>query len=170
MDAQKVVKTGNIFSADNLSGTRAKHYTDVALTNEPTVGIPSFWLIRYALKLNDTFQLFDKNIGIRQLYPISEMGLNAEERAEAITPKWIEFTAADGQTVSQKDFRDELNVKNYPNGLVFNIKVASTENQDGEKEWQKIGQITLTESVVSESCDSRLHFHHPVFREDIKHQ
>ena len=36
-----------------------------------------------------------------------------------------------------------------------------------KKDWKKIGTITLDESVTSASCDQRLHFHHPKWRDDL---
>ena len=40
---------------------------------------------------------------------------------------------------------------------------------DKNKEWQKIGTISLFKSVVSASCDQRLHFHHPKWRDDLNY-
>jgi hypothetical protein len=63
--------------------------------------------------------------------------------------------------VDEDDFRDELNLANYPQGLRFSISVASKGSRFGGKEWQKIGYIEVQETVASESCDHRLHFAHP---------
>jgi len=67
--------------------------------------------------------------------------------------------------VDAKDFRDELRIK-AKKGLVFDIFVASKEVK-GQKSWQKIGTIALDDAVVSGSCDQRLHFHHPRWRDDL---
>jgi len=63
------------------------------------------------------------------------------------------------------DFRDEFTL-NAGENLIFDISVASKESA-GVKEWQEIGTITLDASVASDSCDHRLHFHHPKFRDDL---
>jgi len=155
--------SANFFLIDDLGGTNAKYFTDVSLTNEPSVSM-SFEVLKnivYALKVSHTFSLVDKNPGIRQLYEISHLG----EGENIITPKWMKVEAKDSTKVDEKDFRDELRIKEGEY-LVFNIFVAS-KMIDEKKEWQKIGTITLDDSVVSKSCDHRLHFHHPKWRDDL---
>ena len=68
--------TANFFLIDNLGGTDAAHYTDVTLTNEPSVSVNSEVLknVLYALELANVFAKVDENPGIRQLYEISELG------------------------------------------------------------------------------------------------
>ncbi len=159
--------TANFFLIDDLGGTRAEHYTDVALTNEPPVSKNSEILknLFYVIKLARTFSKVDKNPGIRQLYEISQLG---EPNNDAvITPQWMKVEAKSGQTIDAKDFRDELRISNNKK-LVFIISVAS-ENNHAKKDWKSIGTITLDTSVVSESCDHQLHFHHAKWRADLKH-
>ncbi len=158
--------TANFFLIDDLGGTKAVHYTDVTLTNEPSVSVNSEVLknILYALELANTFAKVDKNPGIRQLYEISELG--EKNRANIITPKWMKVETKTGQTVNAEDFRNELRIALHKK-LVFLVSVASTENNQGKKEWQTIGTITFDTSVVSKSCDHRLHFHHPKWRSDL---
>jgi len=155
--------TANFFVIDDLGGTDAKHYTDVKMTNEPTVSKTSevFKNLLYALKVAKAFSSADKNSGIRQLYEISELG--EPNKSNIITPKWIQISAQKGQTVDAKDFREEflLNTKE----IVFNIEVASKE-QNSIKNWKKIGTITFDKAIVSDTCDHRLHFHHPIWRDE----
>ena len=100
---------------------------------------------------------------ILELYPLREMGL--APGATANTPVWMKITgAADMPRIKAADFRDELNIANYPNGLRFDISVANKGTRFGGKEWQTIGFIEFTDSVVSDSCDHRLHFAHPKSR------
>ncbi|PIP96045.1 MAG: hypothetical protein COW00_07120 [Bdellovibrio sp. CG12_big_fil_rev_8_21_14_0_65_39_13] len=168
VDQESLVPTANFFLVDDLGGTKAKHYTDVAMTNEPAVS-KTFEVIKnlaYALKLASTFGKADENPGMRQMYEISEM----DAEGKVITPKWMKIQARAGQTINKSDFRDELNVKNYNNHLVFDISVANSELSNGQKDWERIGSVTFEESVVSNSCDHRLHFHHPKWRKDLKHK
>ncbi len=160
--------TANFFLIDDLGGTDAEHYTDVALTNEPAASINSEVLKNafYALKLANAFAASDENPGIRQLYEISELG--EKNRSNIITPKWMKVEAKTEQTVDAEDFRDELRIAPHKK-LIFNISVANTEDSQGEKEWQTIGTITFNTSVVSTSCDHRLHFHHPKWRSDLNY-
>lgn len=161
-----VESTANFFLIDDLGGTRAKHYTDVTLTNSPTVTITSEVLtsLLYATKLARTFSQSDKNPKIRQVYEISQLG--NKDNGSVITPQWMKVKALPGQAVNKSDFRNELSINS--NNLVFRIFVAS-EIVSGKKNWLDIGLITLDSSVISESCDHRLHFHHPKWRSDLTH-
>jgi len=164
---ENLENTANFFLIDDLGGTRAEHYTDVTLTNEPDISINSevFKSLLYVAKLARTFSKVDKNPKIRQVYEISELGeLNKDT---IITPQWMKVEAQQGQTVDSKDFRDELRISNNKK-LIFNISVAS-ESINDKKVWKNIGTITLDTSVVSKSCDHRLHFHHPKWRSDLTH-
>jgi len=159
--------TANFFAIDDLGGTDALHYTDVAMTNEPSVTTTSEVLknILYALKIAKAFASADSHSGIRQLYEISELG--EKDKSNIITPKWLKISARSGQSVDAKDFREEF-VLDKGKKIVFDIAVASKEI-DEKKEWQTIGSITFDASVVSNTCDHRLHFHHPVWRDDLRY-
>ena len=158
--------SANFFLIDDLGGTDAAHYTDVALTNEPPASITSQVLKNalYILELTHAFTKADQHPGIRQLYEISELG--EKNRSHILTPRWMKVEAKKGQTVDAKDFRDELRIApKHP--LIFTISVANKKDEAGKKAWQEIGTITLDTSVVSTSCDHRLHFHHPRWRGDL---
>src|SRR5262249_52350415 len=47
-DPNELVRTANFVTIDNLGGTFAQRFTDVALTNEPPLG-PNLGLLRYLL-------------------------------------------------------------------------------------------------------------------------
>jgi len=160
--------TANFFTIDDLGGTNALHYTDIAMTNEPSVTTTSELLknILYALKIAKAFSDADSHSGIRQLYEISELG--EKDKSNIITPKWIKISAKSGQSVDTKDFRDEF-VLGKGKKIIFDIAVASYE-REGKKAWQTIGSITFDASVVSDTCDHRLHFHHPVWRDDLRYK
>ena len=159
--------TANFFVVDDLGGTDALHYSDVEMTNEPSVTTTSEVLknILYALKIAKAFASADDHSGIRQLYEISELG--EKNKSNVITPKWIKISARQGQSVDAQDFRDEFVLTNGKK-IIFDIAVASKE-RDNKKEWQTIGSITFDASVISNTCDHRLHFHHPVWRDDLKY-
>jgi len=160
--------TANFFAIDDLGGTDALHYTDVSMTNEPSVTTTSEVVknIFYALKIAKAFASSDSHSGIRQLYEISELG--EKSKSQIITPKWIKISAQKGQTVETKDFRDEFKFLKGQK-IVFDIAVTSKE-VNKQKEWQAIGTITFDASVVSNTCDHRLHFHHPVWRDDLRYE
>ncbi len=160
--------TANFFVIDDLGGTDALHYTDVAMTNEPSVTTTSEVVknILYALKIAKAFASADSHSGIRQLYEISELG--EKNKNNIITPRWIKIRAKEGQTVDVKDFREEFTLRKGQN-IVFDVAVSSKEVDD-QKIWQTIGMITFDTSVVSNTCDHRLHFHHPMWRDNLKYE
>jgi len=167
-DSRKL-KTANFFLVDDLGGTLAEHYTDVGMSNEPAVSKTSavFKNLMYVLKLARAFGAADSNPNVRQVYEISELG--EKNIGQVLTPRWMKMGAVKGQTLNMEDFRDELTLKNRGSDLIFNISVADSENSEGVRNWKKIGQVTFTESTVSDSCDHRLHFHHPRWKEDLNH-
>jgi len=167
LNSQQVNKTPsvNFFLIADLGGTDAEFYRDVSLTNEPSVSI-TYEVVKnlaYAMKVSSSFSEADKNPTIRQLYEISYMGEDSKENIQ--TPKWMKIEVSSANMSNAKDFREELKIEK-DGELVFDISVSS-EIIGEKKVWQKIGKIVLDSSVVSESCDRRLHFHHPKFRDDL---
>jgi hypothetical protein len=151
---------------DDLGGRKADHFLDVSLTNEPTTTLNpgSAALAPILAAVGFAFSKADINPNIRQAYEVSELG---EARpASATTPRWVKVSASAEQTkLDAIDFRDEFNMAAQPTGSVsFDIAVASSVLRSGDKDWQTIGRIVYTDSVVSDTCDRRLHFAHPKFR------
>jgi hypothetical protein len=165
-ESQKV-KTANFFLVDDLGGTKAKHYTGVEMTNEPTVSktLAVIKKLAYSLKLAITFGKADSNPGIRQLYQISELG----NTGKAVTPKWMMVKARKGQNINEVDFRDELNIDSRGKSLLFDIYATSTVKND-KKQWKKLGHIEFTDSSRSVACDHNLHFNHPKWRTNLNHK
>ena len=159
--------SANFFLIDDLGGTKARYYTDTVMSNEPTVSVTREVLknLAYAIKVAGAFSKADKHSGIRQLYEVSYLG--EEHTEDIVTPKWMKVQAQKTEPVDAKDFRRELQIK-AKKSLIFDVFVASKEVK-GTKSWQRIGTITLDDAVVSSSCDQRLHFHHPVWKDDLKH-
>jgi hypothetical protein len=161
------LKTANFFTIEDLGGTRKRHFMDSVNTNDIILISPSVTAFLNSLEGLVVVRDFPLAEGsnlqtalIRELYPISELGL--QEGETAVTPIWLKIDAAEGMPrIDELDFRDELNKDYYPNGLRFSISVASKGSRFGLKAWQKIGFIDVEETVVSESCDHRLHFSHP---------
>ena len=153
--------SANFFVIDDLGGTAAQHFTDVALTNAPPLTTNSELLkhILYGLKVTSAFKEADKNPTERQLYEIAELG----EKGKIKTPRWMRITTQKGQTVNAHDFRDELKIEGS-NKLIFDIAIADREVND-KKRWKSIGTITFDGSIASGGCDHRLHFHHPRWKD-----
>ncbi|RZJ25300.1 MAG: hypothetical protein EOO48_13770 [Flavobacterium sp.] len=154
------VQTANIFTVDVLSGAQNKHFMDTALTNEAPVGL-NLGLIELLLKVSSAFKSADSQPTFRQVYEVAEAGLERNEIAK--TPHWLRFKPTPNQRiVDEKDFRNELDLKNYPDGIKIDIAVSEeTKDRLSDKGWTKIGEMHLIESAVSYGCDRQLHFHHP---------
>ncbi len=73
---------------------------------------------------------------------------------------------SDTPLVDEDDFRDELSLQHYPNQTLSWVLSAANFNDAGidKAHWQQIGEIILTESVVSLTCDTKLHFNHPAIK------
>lgn len=150
-------QTANFFTVDDLGGTKSKSFLDLGKTNEPkTTFHPSAIFIFPTLtEIARTISAGDKDPTIRQVYPISELGL--DDASTAKTPKWFMLRADNAQRNGAKDFRNELRLANFPDGLKFGIFVSDS----GQTKWTRLGQITLTDEALSDSCDHALHFSHP---------
>jgi hypothetical protein len=150
LDPTRRVKPGNFVTVGNLTGTHARHVTDIPMTNAPKVGIGLA-----ANVINRViFRLMDTRPGIRLLHPISTLGV--PPGAPVRMPDLMLLTVAEGTLkVDADDFRDELRLKNYPGGkLVYTIRVKNFADPD----WTRLGTITLTEDAVTEGGDKRIHF------------
>ena len=166
-DETQTVSTANFFLADDLGGTKAQHYTDVEMTNEPKVSKTMAVLanLKYAIKLATTFKKVDENPGMRQVYEIAEANRAPDEKLS--TPKWMMVKSASKKfKFDESDFRNELNISVNRADFYFDVYVA-TKIINGKKNWSKIGQIKFEESIASSTCDHKLHFHHPKWRSDL---
>jgi hypothetical protein len=164
--------TANFFTIDDLAGTKASSFGDVALSNEPALTAANafdqgtaFGLVAASTVV--AFKAADSNPGIRQLYQISELGMKFP--ATAITPKWMHIKRISKLKSARPDFRHELRVdqtpekSNFEGNLEFQISVSGTSQEN----MLPIGKIIIDRSVTSDTCDHRLHFNHPKFRDDL---
>lgn len=184
--------TYNAFVMNTMAGVVSKHVLDLSMDNEPARGgLPPFTKLAVAYRILKDFKAADKSlsstgpqVGFRpvthlaeykstQPVAISDQGLQksvVEPAQVVVSPRWLRLTPeANGPRVDQDDFRDELNLENYPNQtLSWSIDVATATNHDGETknkkskaQWETIGKLTFNESVTSAVCDQQLHFAHP---------
>lgn len=156
---EQAVETLNFFAIDVLAGTKAVHYLDVAMTNEPKTGFSL--ALGTAIAASQALSTADSNPGFRPLYPIAEYGVTPPQKA--VTPHWIMIKAAPNMPrIAADDFRDELALQHYPNGLMLDIYVSDkTNDTTALQDWTRLGVMTFDESLVSYGCDRRLHFPHP---------
>jgi len=156
--------TANFFLIDDLGGRDLASFSEAVLINEPPLSI-TYEVVQhllYAAKVASTFDRVDTHAGVRQLYEVSQLNTKS---SKVITPKWMKLEVAQMPYKQMVEFRDELEI--YENQkLVLDIAVAN-KIVENKKNWQKIGTITLDDSVLSLACDRRLHFHHPRWRDDL---
>jgi hypothetical protein len=150
LDPDQRVWPGNFVTVSNLSGSRAKHITDIDMSNAPTVG----WSPIANVINRVIFRMMDTRPGYRQLFPISTLGLKPGD--EIVTPDLLMLKVDEAMPkVDAKDFRDELRLSNYPDHtLVYTINVKNFD----EENWTRLGVLEFTEDVISEGSDKRLHF------------
>ena len=173
-DPDKRVRTANFFAMENFLGTRDAYFTDAILDNNPAVsGLPnSFAALHLSLRIKKDFTTADRelspggaNVNFRPLYPLAEAGKDAD--TVAVAPHWMQLRVpGDIPRIDAADFRDELRLEHYPQGqLTWEIHVADA-NPRGKTfaQWRRLGRITFSDYVISMSCDTRLHFAHPVIR------
>lgn len=189
-DLDLKVTTANFFTVNNLNGTLAPSFFTDSFTNQPPFSFgdlmwsPTRVVESILLKaLVDAAPDKASAAGIRDLSQVSGA---ATSRDYSRTPMWMKLSLSENQKPlkNQKDFRAEIDLNRssvrqaYPEGLVIDIQVAGVDidpnaKQPAEKvhlglyrrqvQWQKIGTVTLRESVSSYGCDYLLHFQHPDF-------
>ena len=162
LDPDELVKTANFICIDNLGGTFADRFADVALTNEPPLGV-NVGLIPFAFVVLNVIYCFQRSDAAPQYRPIAslaERGLAPGETPKA--PKWLQVAVEEGTgKVDAVDFREELRLANYKDGrLRFSIAVATEKSPAGERLFRRIGTIEVTEDVCSQSVDQCLRFQH----------
>jgi len=159
----------NAFVLHSMGGIKTKHLLDLSMDNQPPLGnLPSWRDLSTALRLRSDLEKVDKEKGAQKpsvsYRPVSQFAQYKQDNDKVIAPKWLRLSPLTKMRVDEDDFRDELNVSSYPNQQIrYTIEVAA-DTDNGKKPkalWQTIGELTLKESVVSESCDTRLHFQHP---------
>jgi hypothetical protein len=170
LEGQEQVPTANFFVIENLGGTMTPRYLDaqqqndlinVAINSSTAASAP------IAVAASQAFQAADQALDPtqpleRQLYNIAELGEADPSKARA--PRWIMITGSqDTDRVERDEFRDEVRLANYPRGLKFDIYVSDSGNR-WAKQWTRLGHIQVTDDALTNSCDHRLHFSHPKFR------
>jgi hypothetical protein len=170
-DANAEVPTANFFTIENLGGTLRPYFLDAQNTNDILLILPTpvaFFNTPEGANAARAFSIADETLDvtqtlIRQLYPIAEAG--EPDTSKTVAPRWLMITGApDVRRVVASDFRDELRLANYPDGLRFDIRTADVGTRLGPKAWKTIGTIDIKADALTDSCDHRLHFSHPRFR------
>lgn len=160
MDVNERAEAASVFTAEDVGGNLTPSFLDARMTNEPKASMrPSIVAVGMAIAV--ALSSADKNPGYRPLYPVGELGPQP-----GASPRWIQLQAVTRERLNVADFRDELNVSQYPGGkLEFSIGVTNTSSELFGDSVKKIGTLVFTESTASDACDHRLHFPHPKMKE-----
>lgn len=161
INPNEVVKTGNFFTIDVLSGTKLEHVLDAKTTNQPELG-HNFSVIGLGLRIAAALTSADQNPAFRPLTQVAAAGMRSEQTVAQ--PRWIRLSVAQKlKRNNQLDFRNEVIIAMDENReLIYNIEVSNTTaNRNAEHGWTKVGQINLNQAIISYGCDRRLHFSHP---------
>jgi len=153
----RLLRTANFFTVDDLGGTDSKSFFDLPKTNKPDSSIhaSALFMLRTLKEIVSVFSAADKDPGIRQLYPIAELGLKVGQKA--LAPIGFMLKSESNQRTGMDDFRQELQLKHHANGLNFGIYTSDAANPIP----RRLGKIQLTKDALSDGCDHRLHFPHP---------
>ena len=174
-DATKPLDTQNIFLMHSLGGIKTKYVLDLELDNQPQLGsLPpiSQWLT--AKRLESDLEKADKiyshkkaDARFRPISQLAEVSSDGTAISKVIAPHWLRLRVTKGTPkVDQNDFRDELALTHYPKGRLSWDILAANHTTKGklDAQWELIGKLELSESTVSMSCDTKLHFSHPVIK------
>ncbi len=179
-----LLKTANVFLADDLGGSTARRVTAVDFCNAPRIrGFNRGTEIPVLLKEGSVFEIVDRMGTMRQVYPIAELGLSDTIPNKA--PEYMRLRASDEQpTIDEDDVRNQVLAQIYDKGkpepqrtLSFDISVSDHGKQSGFpffpsglkqtiSDWQTIGKVIFTEGVASYNGDFVIHFRHPTWRKD----
>jgi hypothetical protein len=172
--------SASFITQEDIGGADTPNINQALLRNAPDItparrggvsGLLSFMATGIVLTLTD------KQVGIRQVYEIAELGKPDGEPTRS--PEFMQFTVPPEQPVipgDDLDFRDEIMAQVYDtpqHSLTFRIETSDTGtihtgvNQRSEiTGWRQIGTMTFAAAVASYNGDHVIHVHHPPWREN----
>jgi hypothetical protein len=164
---------------EDIAGTYTAYINDAELRNAPDITV---WRQPFLVIPAIVFTLIDKVAGVRQIYPVAELGKPLDEPTRA--PEFMRLLVASDQPRiegEKLDLRDEVLGQIFDKGdpapkrtLIFHIEVTdegTTQYGFGSvrpkfTNWRKIGQLTFDNAVASYNGDFVLHFNHPGWRDN----
>lgn len=177
------LRTANFFTQEDIAGARTDYINDAELRNAPDLTVARRGAgAALLLMVGIIFNRVDKEPGVRQLYPIAELGKPAGIPTRA--PAFMRLqVAADQPRIGGAglDFRDEVMAQIFDRGdpvprrrLTFDIEITDLGTTSGPaarvrrtfEGWRRIGSLTFDNAVISYNGDKVIHFSHPTWRED----
>ena len=126
---------------------------EVVFTNR--LGSPMSRLAKILAKFFDRFDMPNNN---RPIYPQAEvdrMGVKVQTPVVPYRLKFVPDGFGDAKYMAQ-DFREEI--LNYPTDN-FRLKIYLQESEENQED-KLAGFLKIDSTMVSDFCDTRLHFHH----------
>jgi len=164
---------------EDIAGTHTGYINDAELRNAPDI---TFWRRLSVVIPGIVFPLVDKKAGLRQVYPIAELGKPLDEPTRAPEFMRVLVTPDQARIEGEKlDIRDEVLGQIFDKGdplpkrkLVFHIEVTDEGTtrfglgslRQRFKNWRRIGKLTFDNAVASYNGDFVIHFNHPGWRDD----
>jgi len=132
------------------------------MTNQPKIGF-RWAAIPLMFQVARAFSGVDQQPGYRPVENIAALGEHGTTLESVRAPRFLMLRpAASNPPNDALDFRDELNLTQANVAAwQWEIWVSDQASQPSDAGWQKIGQITADQSIVSYGCDRQLHFAHP---------
>lgn len=176
---EEPLHTASFITMEDIAGTYTAYINDAELRNAPDITV---WRQPGVAIPGIVFTLVDKKAGVRQVYPIAELGKPLDEPTRA--PEFMRLLVASGQPRiegEKLDIRDEVLGQIFDKGdplpkrkLVFRVEVTDEGTtrfglgslRQSFKNWRKIGTLTFDNAVASYNGDFVIHFNHPVWRSD----
>jgi hypothetical protein len=180
----ELLRTANFMTQEDIGGADTEYINDADLRNAPDItafrrglgGVPTL------LVTGRAFERADREPGIRQLYPIAELG--KPDRVPTRAPEFMRLTVVRSQPRipgPDLDVRDEVLAQIFDGGnpvpqrtLRFTIEVTDQGQVSGPafrvrrtfSGWRAIGELVFDNAVASHNGDAVLHFNHPTWRTD----
>jgi hypothetical protein len=176
-------RTANFITQQDIGGDYTDYINDAELRNAPDTTVWRRGLGTPVLLVTGiVFGIVDREPGIRQLYPIAELGKPAAEPTRAPAFMRLRVSGLQPRIAGQDlDFRDEIMAQIYDAGdpapkrtLAFDIDVTDEGESHGLqlrqrrtfRNWRRIGRLVFDEAIVSYNGDFVIHFAHPTWRSD----
>lgn len=168
--ADPAARSADLLVMDAIAGSRRRYTADAVLDNHPDFGgLPAFGEWRTALRIRADMDAVDADLS-----PAGPALRYRDVRAGAVllpasdgrsrAPHWLRLRVAQGTPrIDAVDFRDELATAAYPDARLIYVIELAAHAQGGKSaaRWQRAGELELSASTVSATCDRRLHFAHP---------
>jgi hypothetical protein len=176
-DDGQSVKTANAVFQNNLNGLLGRdgkplNFLESAQTNQPGIDfskvkmgyqIETLLGVAYGSIANRKDHMSKVpfiNPQIRPVHSWSELGENDPRNVK--TPTWVKIVPkTTGPIVDENDFRIEIAKTLSRDGVIeYELFAADQQDSKGGIQWEKVGNITFTRSILSEGVDKYLLFPH----------